>query len=200
MRAAYQRFGARRLGAIIVLLLAGCATQNAPPTVDILDETTGMTAGALPVPLAFMETGIFEDVANPVSTQASIAYIGPVEWDRSGQVQYMLWVQIAPGVGGHRLDDISAPGAVNLRLDDGTMPLSAVLVSKVTTHPYQPREPVGQAAYFALDAAMLKRMADSQKLVLHFRAADLSEVDFMPMHEPRDALQQFVHDRGVGGE
>jgi hypothetical protein len=194
MRAARQRFGA-----IIVLLLAGCATENSLPTVDILDETTGMTAGALPVPLAFMETGIFEDVANPVSTQASMAYVGPVEWDRSGQVQYMLWVQIAPGVGGHRLDDISAPGAVNLRLDDGSMPLSPVVLSKVTTHPYQSREPVGQVAYFALDAAMLKRMADSQKFVLNLRGADLSEVDFKPMREPRDALQQFVRERGVGG-
>jgi hypothetical protein len=196
MRAINQRLGA----IIIVVLLAGCATENAVPTVDILDETTGMTAGALPSPLEFMETGIVEDVANPAPTQASMAYVGPVEWDRSGQVQYMLWVQIAPGVGGHRLDDISSPGAVNLRLDDGPMPLSAVVVSKVTTHPYQAREPVGQAAYFALDAAMLKRMADSQTFVLDLRAADLSEVNFKPMHEPRDALQQFVRDRGVGGE
>jgi hypothetical protein len=188
----------QRFSAIFFLLLAGCAAQARLGSVDVFDESTGMTAGALPAPIAFMETGMFEDLANPAPKQASMAYLGPVEWDRSGEIKYMLWVQVAPGVGGHRLDDLRTPGSVNLRLDDGSMHLSAADLAKVTSHPYQSREPVGQAAYFAVDAAMLKRMADSQKIVLTLRAADLSEVDFVPTHESRDALQLFIRDRGIG--
>jgi hypothetical protein len=90
--------------ALIVWLLAGCAGQSAVKSIEMLDERTGMTMGALLQPMAFIETGIY-DLLIP-DKQPSIVYIGPVEWDRSGDFTYLLWVQVAPGVGGHRLDDI----------------------------------------------------------------------------------------------
>jgi hypothetical protein len=47
---------------------------------------------------------------------------------------------------------------------------------------------------------MLKRMAASRKMVLNLRASDLTRVDFVPIDPPRVALEQFIHDRDIGGE
>jgi len=127
----------------------------------------------------------------------STVYVGPVEWDRSGDFTYVLWVQVAPGVGGHNLDDIRTRGAVNLKLDDGTVALSALELPVAPSSPYRPIAPVGQTAYFAIDVALLKRMSASQKLTLNLRAGDLTMVDYIPMQETRTALKQFMIDRGI---
>jgi len=154
-----------------------------------------MTVGAMLQPMPFIEAGIY-DLLVP-DKQPSIVYIGPVEWDRGGDFTYVLWVQVAPGVGGHRLDDIRTRGAVNLKLDDGLVALSALELPVVAGSPYHPMAPVGQTAYFSIDVALLKRMAASQRLALNVRAGDLTMVDFIPMQETRAALKQFMIDRGI---
>jgi hypothetical protein len=184
--------------ALIVTLLAGCASQSLVKSVEMLDERTGMTMGALLQPMAFIETGIY-DLLVP-DKQPSLVYIGPVEWDRSGDFSYLLWVQVAPGVGGHRLDDIRTRGAVNLKLDDGSVALSALELPVAASSPYRLIAPVGQTAYFPIDVALLKRMAASQRLALNMRAGDLTMVDFIPTQETRAALTQFVIDRGIAND
>jgi hypothetical protein len=180
---------------LIVGLLAGCASQSPVKSVEMLDQRTGLTMGALIQPMAFIETGIY-DLLVP-DKQPSIVYVGPVEWDRSGDFSYLLWVQVAPGVGGHRLDDIRARGAVNLKLDDGAVVLSALDLPVVPSSPYRPMPPVGQTAYFSIDVPLLKRMAASRRLALNVRAGDLTMVDFIPTQETRAALTQFMLDRGI---
>jgi hypothetical protein len=180
---------------LIVGLLAGCASQSPVKSVEMLDQRTGMTMGALPQPMAFIETGIY-DLLVP-DKQPSVVYVGPVEWDRSGDFSYLLWVQVAPGVGGHRLDDIRARGAVNLKLDDGSVVLSALELPVVPSSPYRPMPPVGQTAYFSIDVPLLKRMAASHRLALNVRAGDLTMVDFIATQETRIALKQFMLDRGI---
>lgn len=179
--------------ALIVVLLAGCASQSAVKSVEMLDEKTGMTLGALPEPMAFVETGIY-DLLVP-DKQPSIVYVGPVEWDRSGVYGYLLWVQVAPGVDGHRLDDIRALGAVNLMLDDGPVTLS--VVEWPAGNPYPPITPQGQTAFFSIDIPLLKRMAASRRISLNVRAGDLTMVDFVPLQETSAALQQFIVDRDI---
>ncbi len=51
-----------------------------------------MTVGALPSPMTFMERGVFA----PLDTgkRPSFAYLGPVEWDRSGDYTYGFWMQV----------------------------------------------------------------------------------------------------------
>jgi hypothetical protein len=181
--------------ALIVSLLAGCVSQAPVKSVEMLDQRTGLTMGALIQPMAFIETGIY-DLLVP-DKQPSIVYVGPVEWDRSGDFSYLLWVQVAPGVGGHRLDDIRARGAVNLKLDDGSVVLSALELPVVPSSPYRPMPPVGQTAYFSIDVPLLKRMAASRRLALNVRAGDLTMVDFIPTQETRIALKQFMLDRGI---
>jgi len=184
--------------ALVVALLAGCASQSPVKSVEMLDERTGMTMGALLQPMGFIETGIY-DLLVP-DKQPSVVYIGPVEWDRSGKYSYLLWVQVAPGVGGHRLDDIHARGALNLKLDDGPVALSALEQPVVASSPYRLIAPVGQTAYFPVDVALLKRMAASQRLALNVRAGDLTMVDFIPTQETRAALKQFMIDRGIAND
>jgi len=181
---------------IIVLLLAGCADQSSVKSVELLDERTGVTMGALREPIAFIETGLYDLLAT-LPKQASIIYLGPVEWDRSGEYSYGLWVQLEPGVGGHRLDDIRARGAVTLKLDDGPVTLSTIELPKEASSPYGPLAPWGQTAYFAIDVAMLKRMAASKKIVLNVRAADLTTVEFIPARETNTVLTDFMHERGI---
>jgi hypothetical protein len=156
------------------------------------------SVSASALPMAFIETGIY-DLLVP-DKQPSIVYIGPVEWDRSGNFSYLLWLQVAPGVGGHRLDDIRARGAVNLKLDDGPVALSALEPPVAASSPYRLMAPVGQTAYFPIDVALLKRMAASQRLTLTMRAGDLTMVDFIPTQETRAALTQFVIDRGIAND
>jgi hypothetical protein len=183
----------RLLPALMVVCLGtGCATQK---SVERLDERTGMTTASMAQPLGFVETGIF-DLLGP-DKQPSLVYLGPVEWDRTGDYIYLLWVQVAPGVGGHKLDDIRAKGAFSLKLDDGSVALSALDIPVETRSPYRPIAPAAQTAYFSIDVPLLKRMAASRKLALALRAADLTTVDFAPMQETRAALNQFVVDRGL---
>jgi hypothetical protein len=186
------------LCALIACLVAGTPSLSAVKSVEMLDEVTGMTMGSLSRPMAFIETGIF-DLLVP-DKQPSIVYIGPVEWDRSGDFSYLLWIQLAPGVGGHRLDDIRARGALNLKLDDGQVELAALQGPVAAGSPYRPIAPVGQTAYFPINVALLKRMASSQRLALNIRAGDLTMVDFIPMQETRAALEQFINDRGLAND
>lgn len=179
--------------AAIIVLLTGCANEPPVKSVEMLDETTGMTLGALPEPMAFIETGIY-DLLVP-DKQPSILYVGPVEWDRSGVYGYLLWVQVAPGVDGHRLDDIRTRGAVNLILDDGPVTLS--VVEWPAGNPYPAITPQGQTAFFSIDIPLLKRMAASRRIALNVRAGDLTMVDFAPLQETRTALQQFIVDRDI---
>jgi hypothetical protein len=184
--------------ALIACLLAGSASRSAVKTVEMLDENTGITMGGLLRPMAFIETGIY-DLLVP-DKQPSIIYIGPVEWDRSGDYSYLLWIQVAPGVGGHRLDDIRTRGAVTLKLDDGPVELSVLEPPVAASSPYRPIAPVGQTAYFPIDVALLKRMAASHRLALNIRAGDLTMVDFVPMQETHAALKQFIIDRGIDND
>jgi hypothetical protein len=186
----------RSLLSLLIASVAGCSGSSDVKSVEMLDQRTGVTMAALLQPMAFTETGIY-DLLVP-DKQPSVVYLGPVEWDRSGDYTYLLWIQVAPGVGGHRLDDIRSRGTINMKLDDGTVELSPWEAPAGVTNPYRLVDPAGETAYFAMNVALLRRMAVSEKLVLKLRAADLSTIEFIPTQDTRSALQQFVIDRGVG--
>jgi hypothetical protein len=171
-------------------LLAGCASMKPAET---LDERTGTTVGALQDPIEFVETA---QNAALVGKRTSFAYLGPLEWDRSGDITYGLWLHVAPG-NDKPVGDIRSEGSVRLNLDDGSVVLSPIDTSVVGVGPYRPIAAWGQTAYFQLDVTVLKRMAASQKLDLNFRAPDESLVEFLPSHDTRTTLTQFLHARGI---
>lgn len=174
-------------------LLAGCAGESSIKSAEVLDEHTGVTVGALQEPLEFVETG---GTGSGAARRPSFAYLGPLEWDRSGDISYGLWVHVAPG-NGRPVGDIHATGAVTMTLDDGPLALSRLASPAAGSGPYRPVASWGQTGYFASDAGMLKRMSHSDKIMLEFRGTDGSTVEFTPTRETRATLAKFVHARGI---
>lgn len=173
-------------------LIAGCASQSSIKPSEVLDERTGMTVGSLEKPI--------ELVAGAAATATpdrhlSFAYMGPVEWDNMGSISYGLWVHLAPG-NEWRFDDIRAPGAVRLSLDDGTAALEVIEPPKLARGPYQSVASWGQTAYFGLDIATLKRMASSGKVELDFKAASQPAVRFTAGGDAAAVLTRYLHARG----
>jgi hypothetical protein len=174
--------------------LAGCAGQSAIKPAEVLDERTGMTVGALQEPIEFVEKA--QNAALSNSKRISFAYLGPVEWDRMGEITYGLWVHVAPG-NDRQVGNIRARGAVTLNLDDGPMVLTPMDMPGEGHGPYKPVVSWGQTSYFEFNAAMLKRLAASQKLLLNFHAVDNSMIEFLPSHETRNTLSEFARTRGI---
>jgi invasion protein IalB len=128
--------------------------------------------------------------------KASFAYLGPVEWDRSGTIVYGLWVHLAPG-NDRAIVDIRSPAALTLILDSGARVLTPIDAPQLGRGAYQPVASWGQTAYFELTAEMLKQMAASAKLELDVRATDDSVVNFEATGDTRATLAGYLHSRGI---
>jgi hypothetical protein len=190
--------GLRLIQAVLALgLLAGCGGQSSIRPAEILDQRTGMTVGALQKPIELVESA--ENAAFANGKRTSFAYLGPIEWDRSGDLTYGLWIHVAPG-SDRQVADIRSPGTVTMILDGDPLVLAPIDAPKVGINPYQPIASWGQTAYFNLDVPLLKKMAASQKLALSFQATDQPDVEFLPSHDTRATLAQFVHARGITGD
>ena len=178
---------------LIAGLLAGCAGETAIKPAEMLDERTGVTVGALKEPMEFIESS--PNAVPGGSNRTSFAYLGPVEWDRSGDLSYGLWVHVAPGTDAP-VGDLHVEGAVTLMLDDGPVVLSR-MDPPAGGGPYRPVASWGQTAYLDLDVALLKRMAASGMLTLRFRGVGAAAVDFTPTHETRATLLNYLRARGI---
>jgi hypothetical protein len=179
-------------------LMAGCASQSSTKPVEVLDERSAVTFGALKEPIELLPSA--QNAVQILRKRASFAYLGPVEWNRSGALSYGLWIHIAPG-NDRPTGDIHAPAAVALILDDGPLDLSLMEETpKLGREPYRPVASWGQTAYFNLDVATLKRMAASGKLELDVRSADGSTTSFIPTVDTRAVLTKYMKDRGITGD
>jgi hypothetical protein len=179
-------------------IMAGCASSPSTKPVEYLDDRTAMTVGALKKPIELLPSGprvgVFQFGKRP-----SFAYLGPIEWDRSGSLVYGLWIHIAPG-NERPMADIRAPSTLTLMLDDGPVVLTAIDAPQLGQGAYQPVASWGQTGYFGLTVEMLKRMAASKKLELDVRNADDSIVIFVPTEDTSTTLTQYLHARGITGD
>lgn len=183
---------------LLVGLMAGCAGGSATKPVEVLDERTAVTFGALKQPIELLPSS--QDAVLILRKRATFAYLGPVEWNRSGEVSYGLWIHVAPGNDRQPPGDIHASAAAALILDDGPLSLSVMEAPKLGREPYRPVASWGQTAYFGLDVGTLRRMAASSKLELDVRAADGSTLSFSPTVDTRAVLKQYMQDRGITGD
>jgi hypothetical protein len=179
---------------LVAGLLAGCAGESAIKPAEVLDERTGVTVGALEEPIEFLETS--PNTPPGGNNRTSFAYLGPLEWDRSGDISYGLWVHVAPGTD-KPVGDLQVEGAVTLVLDDGPVMLSRMDPPAAGSGPYRAVASWGQTVYLDLDVALLKRMAASGTLLLRFRGAGAAAVDFSPTHETRATLLNYLRARGI---
>ena len=182
--------------------LAGCASQSAQP-VEILDERSGVTVAALKEAIELVPGS--QNTPDPPNSalnspkRTSFAYLGPVEWNRSGVISYGLWIHIAPG-NDRRVGDIHVSAALTLILDDGPLTLSLSETPRLGGDPYREAVSWGQTAYFDLDVAALRRLAASRTLELDVRAADGSMIGFSPTRDARSALVRYLQARGITGD
>lgn len=186
------------LASLLLLgLVPGCAIQSSIRPVETLDERTGLTLGSLKEPIELVPN--VQSAEFIPGKRSSFAYLGPVEWNRSGTLTYSLWIHIAPG-NDRQPGDIHAPGALTLILDDGPMILSPLEVPKLGREPYQQIVSWGQTGYFDLTVDALRRMAASAKLELDVRAADGFVMSFYPTLDTHAALTRYMQARGITGD
>jgi hypothetical protein len=182
-------------------LISACGTQSSIKPVEYLDDRTAMTVGALKEPIELVpslkQSGI--RAITSLAKRNSFAYLGPVEWDKSGAIVYGLWVHIAPGAD-QPLADIHAPAALTLVLDGTSLVLSPIDAPQLGRGAYQPVASWGQTAYFELNVEMLKQMAASEKLELNARATNDSVVNFVPSADTRETLTEYMRARGITGD
>jgi len=160
-----------------------------------------MTIGSLKEPIELVPSlhqgGL--PVFGSLAKKVSFAYLGPVEWDRSGAIVYGLWIHIAPG-NDRPIADIRSAAALTLILDGGTRVLNPIDAPQLGRGAYQAVASWGQTAYFELTVEMLKQMAASQKLGLNVRAVDNSVVNFTATGDTRETLTGYLRSRGITGD
>ncbi|HLW25041.1 MAG TPA: hypothetical protein VKT22_11845 [Steroidobacteraceae bacterium] len=181
-----------RFSSAAALVLVACSTQSSIKPAEVLDERTGMTVEELRKPIMLTQA------ANNFPTQGkhiSFAYLGPVEWDRSGTPSYGLWVHVAPG-NDWQFDSIRMQGTVTLVLDGAPVVLSTIDPPQLTHGAYQPIASWGQTAYFGADIPLLKRMAASQSIELDVKAEGGAPVRFAASPAARQALAGYVAAQG----
>ena len=169
--------------------------------VEYLDDRTAMTVGSLKEPIELVpglhqQGGSLHVLGSLLGKKVSFAYLGPVEWDRSGAIVYGLWIHIAPG-NDRPIADIRSAKALTLILDGGTRVLTPIDAPQLGRGAYQAVASWGQTAYFELTVQMLKQMAASEKLELNVRAADDSIVNFVASGDTREPLTAYLHSRGI---
>jgi hypothetical protein len=183
---------------LITVLLSACGTPSTIKPVEYLDDRTAMTVGSLREPIELvpsLKPGGLRVITN-LAKRSSFAYLGPVEWDRSGSIVYGLWVHIAPG-NDRPFADIRSNAALTIVLDNGTRVLTPIDAPQLGRGAYQPVASWGQTAYFELTVEMLKQMAASEKLELDVRAVDDSVVNFVASGDTRETLTAYLHSRGI---
>jgi len=186
---------------LVLVLLSACVSQSSVKPVEYLDERTAMTVGTLKEPIELVPSlhqqgGGLHVLGSLVGKKVSFAYLGPVEWNRSGAIAYGLWIHIAPG-NDRPIADIRSPKALTLNLDGGTRVLTPIDAPQLGKGAYEAAASWGQTAYFELTVEMLRQMAASQKLELDVRAADDSTVNFVASDDARAPLTAYLHSRGI---
>ena len=183
---------------VVASALSACGTASSIKPVEYLDDRTAMTVGSLKAPIELVPSlrqGGLHVITN-LGKRLSFAYVGPVEWDRSGSIVYGLWVHIAPG-NDRPVVDIRSSNALTLVLDSGTRVLSPIDAPQLGRGAYQPVASWGQTAYFELTVELLKKMAASEKFELNVRATDDSTVNFVASADTRATLTDYLHSRGI---
>jgi hypothetical protein len=182
---------------LLLGLIGGCASQSAVKPVEALDERTGVTLATLNEPIELVPSR--QNAALVLRKRATFAYLGPVEWNRSGAISYGLWIHIAPG-NDSQPGDIHEPAALALNLDDGPLTLSLIEAPKLGRDAYRQVASWGQTGYFDLSVETLRRMASSRRFELDVHAADGSTLSFTPTLDTRTVLTRYVQGRGITGD
>jgi hypothetical protein len=180
---------------LTVAVLSGCGGNSTIKPVEFLDERTAITVGVLREPIELVPSTPASAAARLMGKHISFAYIGPVEWDRAGEIEYGLWLHLAPGTGQAPID-IRAPETITLIMDSGPLVLVPIDAPQLGRGAYQPVASWGETGYFALSVPNLKLMADSQKLTLEVHSGETT-LSYFSTEDTKTALSDFIKARQI---
>jgi len=179
---------------LLAAVLGGCWGNGPVKPVEILDEQSALTVAVLENPIAMIITE-----PQAFGRPASEAYVGPVEWNRTGTISYSLWFELAPTHDQH-FKDVTEPKSVIFLLDDGPLVLSPGKPPKIGRQPYQAAADWGQTVYFELTLENLKRLAATRQLRVRVRRIGGGDVDFEPARETHEVLTAYLNGRLATGD
>jgi hypothetical protein len=178
--------------AVVLAAAGGCAHDASIGSGEQVDDRSGISVGALREPIEFVESE-----GASIGRRSSFAYLGPVEWDRMGEIRYALWIHVAPG-NDKQVADIRGASAVRLVLEDGPWDLAPLAdPPALGREPYPLQVTWGQAAYFAADADGLRRLAAQRIVALDLLGVDGTPVHFKTALDTRPTMAGYVQDRGI---
>lgn len=176
-------------GIVVASLLAGCAAT--PGTRSRLDSS-GVTVVALADPIV---------LAHPVRTLAAAArdyaYVGPVEINRMGQRQYLLWIGLASTID-RELAGANLPeaDALVMIVDGEPMVLSlAEWNVSLDLPPYETTAPVYDVLAARASLDQIGRIAAADSVELHVVQEDDAAAHYVTWHGNWASFAAFVDER-----
>jgi hypothetical protein len=147
---------ARSIGWIGLLILAGCAGRvHDGEVLQYFDESSGATVTRLAAPVAF-----YNEEPMLAANARDYVYVGPVELNRSGRREIILWMNFCSTIDRGRRPDAYRPDRVFLMLDGKPMDL-AESGSRMSAAGWSYVSPVvgGWAKTYRITRAQLRSLA-----------------------------------------
>ena len=174
--------------AAMMIFTAGCAgTADDIPLRQRLDETTGATVTSLAEPLAF-----FREEPMLAANSRDYVYIGPVEIDRSGRREYLLWATYCSTIDRIGRPAFRAPDAAYLMLDGEPMELvRAAGQGDSGSSLYDSPIAGGEHVVYRVTRDQLLAIARAREISIVAQGSESAVREFGPWRESRSDWQRF---------
>ncbi|MBT8079897.1 MAG: hypothetical protein KJO31_15065 [Gammaproteobacteria bacterium] len=175
--------------ALVTILLAGCVSV---PEAESRLDSSGLTIVALADAIV---------LARPVRTLAAAArdyaYVGPVEINRMGRREYLLWIGLASTVDREMLG-VQLPDATGLVLivDGEPMALSLAAWNTRLDHPpYDATAPIYAVVAATTSLDQIARIAAADSVELHLIAEDNVTAHYRPWQGTWASWSAFLNEQ-----
>lgn len=170
----------------------GCASLPGDSSLrERIDESTGATVMTLDRPMAF-----FREQPMLAANGRDFVYIGPVEVNRSGRREYMLWAAYCSTIDRGRAGDFGVPerawlmvDGVPLELDVADQPASRR--ARYDDWLYEPPAAGGERIQYRVTRAQLEVIAKAQNLSLIMDRDGDGTAELEPWRESMTDFEQF---------
>ena len=189
-----------RLAVAASVLLAGCSSISGDaPLRQRLDDATGATVTTLASPLVF-----YREQSLLAANARDYIYIGPVEVNRNGRRQYLLWVAYRSTIDRAGSAGFTAPAQTYLLLDGEPMDLPVATSMdrpQAGTHTlpgadeaewlYQTSVGGGESVLFEVTRAQLLTIARAREVRIITAESAASAVQYEPWRTPATDFVDF---------
>jgi len=174
--------------AVISIVAAGCATAPTDtPLLQRLDENSGATVTTLPEPMSF-----YREEPMLAANSRDYVYLGPVEVNRGGRRQYMLWAAYRSTIDRIGGRGSRAPESAYLMLDGVPMELlRARRTAELGVWLYDSPVSGGETVMYRVTRGQLLAIAGAQEIVIVAEDQDNVAVEFEAWRESDSDFRRF---------